>query len=614
MPVALPPQIEFVAHRPSVEPSSLSSSSSSAAAAWQTSVATAAMTRRHHPSQQRRRVHNIAAAIGELLLLSEDDDDDDGDDSDDVGRVDEASESSDTNSTRSNSIENSINAEIPRAPSPVVVDMSLEAASLALARQLQMEEYEAFERGSGYGAASGDDPLLNNNTARRQSPRHGLVREVYERLPLVAVVLLVACFVYADPLAHTRRRLLQSWLDDDVDGVVAEKFELPFCPNVKRNNYYHYHHNYHHYHEDAPSSPSTLQYSPFDVALQCPATITAAQQQAKRSQAKEAEAAAKSAWRSSFLTQSIKPYSQLPAPMRATACVTLQNSPLHMCAEGMTAGFGAPLAEGRPIVGELVPVVPDHACQPLAPPQRAMENSGWVALVRRGDCSFMTKIANAEAAGASSVIVYNDNPSEGLLLMQPENTVDAILLQFQRIAALEMLVPSSGDTQSQVTAKRSPQSIGIPSIFITADSGNVLQSLITLHSTNTPLRVEINARPPLRVSAFLIRLSYVALPLTSIVFAAVSLTIYLLRFKSSAHATSAEDLRRITARLVEQPFPPAKVVPGCDVCVICLEAFVFGSPVVLLDCRHCYHRRCIGLWLETSRTCPMCKHDLLRSQ
>jgi hypothetical protein len=32
----------------------------------------------------------------------------------------------------------------------------------------------------------------------------------------------------------------------------------------------------------------------------------------------------------------------------------------------------------------------------------------WIALVRRGKCSFQRKVDNARQAGASAVIVYND--------------------------------------------------------------------------------------------------------------------------------------------------------------------------------------------------------------
>lgn len=38
----------------------------------------------------------------------------------------------------------------------------------------------------------------------------------------------------------------------------------------------------------------------------------------------------------------------------------------------------------------------------------------WIALVRRGKCSFQNKVDNARRAGASAVIVYNDRESTDL--------------------------------------------------------------------------------------------------------------------------------------------------------------------------------------------------------
>lgn len=42
----------------------------------------------------------------------------------------------------------------------------------------------------------------------------------------------------------------------------------------------------------------------------------------------------------------------------------------------------------------------------------------WIALVRRGDCSFQIKVDNARRAGASAVIVYNNRESADLDKMQ----------------------------------------------------------------------------------------------------------------------------------------------------------------------------------------------------
>lgn len=43
-------------------------------------------------------------------------------------------------------------------------------------------------------------------------------------------------------------------------------------------------------------------------------------------------------------------------------------------------------------------------------------------------------------------------------------------------------------------------------------------------------------------------------------------------------------------------------------CCICLEHFGVGEGVKRLQCLHLYHTICIDNWLQTSGTCPQCKH------
>lgn len=47
-------------------------------------------------------------------------------------------------------------------------------------------------------------------------------------------------------------------------------------------------------------------------------------------------------------------------------------------------------------------------------PQELPTAGPWIALVRRGKCSFQTKVDNARRAGASAVIVYNDRDATEL--------------------------------------------------------------------------------------------------------------------------------------------------------------------------------------------------------
>ncbi|MEM1218333.1 MAG: M36 family metallopeptidase, partial [Bacteroidota bacterium] len=82
--------------------------------------------------------------------------------------------------------------------------------------------------------------------------------------------------------------------------------------------------------------------------------------------------------------------------------------------EAAAAGFGPGF--GDPVVGELVVVddesgTPTLGCNPIA-----NDVAGKIAVIDRGDCPFVDKVANAEAAGAIAVVVCN-NVAGGVIAM-----------------------------------------------------------------------------------------------------------------------------------------------------------------------------------------------------
>ncbi|HEY5890654.1 MAG TPA: S8 family serine peptidase [Acidimicrobiia bacterium] len=78
--------------------------------------------------------------------------------------------------------------------------------------------------------------------------------------------------------------------------------------------------------------------------------------------------------------------------------------------EAAEGGFTPPLALVGPVIGNVVTLVDgvgdtNDGCEPAA---NAADIAGNIALVERGICDFVVKVANAEAAGAIATIVFND--------------------------------------------------------------------------------------------------------------------------------------------------------------------------------------------------------------
>ena len=44
-----------------------------------------------------------------------------------------------------------------------------------------------------------------------------------------------------------------------------------------------------------------------------------------------------------------------------------------------------------------------------------------------------------------------------------------------------------------------------------------------------------------------------------------------------------------------------------EICAICLDGYKVGERTGLLSCNHLYHKDCIYTWLNTSKSCPLCR-------
>lgn len=67
------------------------------------------------------------------------------------------------------------------------------------------------------------------------------------------------------------------------------------------------------------------------------------------------------------------------------------------------------------------------------------------------------------------------------------------------------------------------------------------------------------------------------------------------------------------ADIVEE-LPIAKytcIPPIIESCSICLEQFVVGELIKIIECGHEFHIKCVDPWLVKSLKCPLCRHSLI---
>ncbi|KAH8291333.1 hypothetical protein KR054_010614 [Drosophila jambulina] len=231
----------------------------------------------------------------------------------------------------------------------------------------------------------------------------------------------------------------------------------------------------------------------------------------------------------------------------------------------------------------------DFACTPYirgtmgAPtPEKGVT---WIALVRRGRCTFEEKVKHVYQQNAAGVIIYNDKQVMQLEKMQIK-----------------------GKTRN-IAAVITYQNIG-QDLAMTLDQGyNVTISIIegrrgvrTVSSLN-------------RTSVLFVSISFIVLMIISLVWL---IFYYIQRFRyMQAKDQQSRNLCSVTKKAIMKiPTKTGKISAekdlDSDCCAICIEAYKPTDTIRILPCKHEFHKNCIDPWLIEHRTCPMCKLDVLK--
>ncbi|KAH6805530.1 RING/U-box superfamily protein [Perilla frutescens var. frutescens] len=70
-------------------------------------------------------------------------------------------------------------------------------------------------------------------------------------------------------------------------------------------------------------------------------------------------------------------------------------------------------------------------------------------------------------------------------------------------------------------------------------------------------------------------------------------------------------LRKAALRQIPVAVYGAEQGVGSTECPICLGEFLDGDKIrVLPKCHHCFHVKCVDVWLSSHSSCPTCRHSL----
>ncbi|KAL8594773.1 hypothetical protein ACOMHN_047491 [Nucella lapillus] len=267
------------------------------------------------------------------------------------------------------------------------------------------------------------------------------------------------------------------------------------------------------------------------------------------------------------------------------SCAAFDNREIHVLKRGnnslvydqVTTMAHRPAHFGPPIPsdgfrGVLVKAKPHGACGEVDPPP-ADPDMAWIAVIARGGCHCVEKVANAARAGYSAVIIHNVHNDEKAFEMRDE----------------------IGNTRVNISA-----------VSVGYTEGRKLEDLYT-HSADSRVVVEIYVNS-LRtyIAHFIVPFSVIFVGFILIcMFSKIKRTIIrLVQMCRTPQPDSTMELR-------ERPFQKDE---HHDTCSICLDHFKTGEKIRVLPCEHPYHRKCVDPWLmKHTPTCPMCKRSVLKS-
>lgn len=208
----------------------------------------------------------------------------------------------------------------------------------------------------------------------------------------------------------------------------------------------------------------------------------------------------------------------------------------------------------------------------------------WIALVKRGNCTFSEKINAAYRQGAAGVVVYNvDGSGNSTTHMSHPDETDIVAIMIGNIPGME--------------------------IVDLVNNGTIVKMIITAGSAHGPW-MDTYWLYFLSIAFFIVT----AASITYFVFISAN-RLYNLNIQKRAERRLKDEakkaIRRLQVRILKRG--DEETTSESYMCAVCIEPFKVGDVVTVLTCDHIFHKDCIEPWLLEKRTCPMCKSDILKA-
>lgn len=207
----------------------------------------------------------------------------------------------------------------------------------------------------------------------------------------------------------------------------------------------------------------------------------------------------------------------------------------------------------------------------------------WIALLRRGNCTFKEKIMNAAANRAIAVVIYNNVSGDDLVNMAHKGTGDIVAIIISQRRGREIL----SYMERNLT---------------------VLMS-ITVGPSHSPKYS--------RGSLVFVSISFIVLMIISLAW----LIFYFIQKFRNANLRGRNQrqlgnvankaIRKLATRTVKRD--DKETDPEFDHCAVCIEGYKSNDVIRILPCKHVFHKQCVDPWLNEHCTCPICKLNILKA-